>query len=183
MATTTTQPPPTPAHELVYTENALPLLRSNHGPHLPASAVTWMQETPLDTPLPEMRRRFATSGYLFLKSALPRSDVLDVREEYFAHLAPTGILKPGTSPRDGIFNEGEDPETHSGVGGTDLPEDVRRVRKLEEAHRLPVYLKFLEHEGLRGFVRRFMGWEREVLLKRTMLRFVSSVWVSVFGGG
>lgn len=167
---TATQAPPTPAHELVYQQDALPLLRSNYGPHLPASSATWMKETHISTPMAEMRRRFATDGYLFLKSVLPREDVLDVRQTYFSHLAPTGILKPGTSPRDGIFNDAEDPIKHNGVGGSDLPEDKERVRKLEEAHYLPLYLKFLEHEKLRGFVREFMGWEKDVLLTRTMLR-------------
>ena len=33
-----------------------------------------------------------------------------------------------------------------------------------------MYLKFLEHSDLRGFVRDIMGWDKEVLLKRTMLR-------------
>jgi phytanoyl-CoA hydroxylase len=133
-----------------------------------------MLETPITTPLEEMRRRFEEDGYIFVKNVMPREDVLDMREAYFAHLAPTGILKPGTSPRDGLFNEGEDPIAHNGVGGTDLPEDKTRVQKLEEAHTMPFYLTFLEHPKLRHFIREFMGWKNDVLITRTMLRYSRS---------
>ena len=161
---------PTPAHELAYEPGQLPKLRSNYGSHLDEQTVGWMLETPIDTPLEEMRRRFEEDGYVFVKNVMPREDVLDMREAYFTHLAPNGILKPGTNPRDGIFNEGEDPVAHNGVGGTDLPEDKARVQKLEEAHTMPVYLAFLEHPKLRQFIREFMGWKNDVLITRTMLR-------------
>lgn len=129
-----------------------------------------MRETNIDTPLDEMRRRFDDDGYIFVKGLMPREDVLDMREAYFKHLQPTGILKPGSSPRDGIFDVAADPIAHNGVGGSDLPEDADRVDKLESAHSLPIYLAFLKHPKLRTFVREFMGWEKEVLIKRTLLR-------------
>jgi len=170
MATVGVQQPPVPPHELVYEQDQLPKLRSNFGSHLDSGSVGWMLETPIATPLEEMRRRFEKDGYIFVKNVMPREDVLDMREAYFAHLAPTGILKPGTSPREGIFNDGEDPIAHNGVGGTDLPEDKARVQKLEEAHTMPFYLAFLEHPKLRQFIREFMGWKNDVLITRTMLR-------------
>lgn len=166
-----TQAAPVPAHELVYVPEQLPRLRSNYGAQLDAETVGWMKETPIDTPLQEMHRRFDEDGYLFVKNVMPREDVLDARQEYFEHLAPTGILKPGSSPRDGIFDTTEDPIAHNGVGGKDLPEMQARIDKLASAHTLPIYLAFLEHPKLREFVRTFMGWEREVLIKRTMLRY------------
>lgn len=86
-------------------------------------------------------------------------------------MAPTGILKPDTSPRDGIFNPNNDPIAHSGVGGSDLPEDLEKVEKLIEAHTTPIYLAFVEHPQLRGFIREFMGWKRDVMVQRTLLRF------------
>ncbi len=167
-----TQSAPVPAHELVYEPQQLPRLRANYGDYLDPESVGWMEETPIDTSLEEMRRRFDENGYLFVKNLIPREDVLDMREAYFAHLEPTGILKPGTNPRDGIFNEGEDPIAHNGVGGSNLPEDVARVDKLESAHSMPSYLEFLEHASLRGFIQRFMGWKKDVLINRTMLRYV-----------
>ena len=175
MAAAAVQQPPVAAHELVYEPDQLPKLRSNFGSHLNSDLVRWMLETPITTPLEEVRRRFEEDGYIFVKNVMPREDVLDMREAYFAHLAPTGILKPGTSPRDGIFNQGEDPIAHNGVGGTDLPEDKARVQKLEEAHTMPFYLAFLEHPKLRHFIREFMGWKNDVLITRTMLRYPRSL--------
>ncbi|KAM0699772.1 hypothetical protein Q7P36_000775 [Cladosporium allicinum] len=167
---TAVQNPPIPAHELVYEPSQLPKLRSNYGAYLQDANVGWMRSTPIDTPVDEMRRRFEEDGYVWVKNVMPREDVLDMRQSYFEHMAPTGILKPGTSPRDGIFNEGEDPVVHNGVGGRDLPEDLERVRKLVEVHKNPFYLAFLEHPQLRAFVREFMGWKKDVLVKRTLLR-------------
>lgn len=89
---------------------------------------------------------------------------------YFEHMSATGLLKPGTSPRDGIFNDALDPLAHNGVGGTDLPDDNHKVDKLVAAHSLPEYFVFLEHPSLRQFVRDFMGWKREVMVARTLLR-------------
>ncbi len=165
-----TRAAPVPAHELVYEPHQLPKLRSNYGGHLEADSVGWMKETPIETPLDEMRKRFSKDGYVFIKNVLPREDVLNMREAYFKHLESTGILKPGTSPRDGIFNDGDDPIMHAGVGGTDLPEAMDRVNKLEQAHHMPLYLAFLEHPKLRTFVKDFMGWSKDVLITRTMLR-------------
>jgi phytanoyl-CoA hydroxylase len=161
---------PIPAHELVYEPSQLPKLRSNYGAYLQDSNVGWMRPTPIDTPISELRRRFEQDGYVWVKNVMPREDVLDMREAYFSHMAPTGILKPGTSAREGIFDPTQDPIVHNGVGGRDLPEDVERVRKLVEVHKNPFYLAFLEHPSLRAFVREFMGWERDVLVKRTLLR-------------
>lgn len=171
--TAKTQTAPVPAHELVFEPQQLPKLRSNYGSYLDQRTVGWMRETNIDTPLDEMRRRFDDDGYIFVKGLMPREDVLDMREAYFKHLQPTGILKPGSSPRDGIFDVAADPIAHNGVGGSDLPEDADRVDKLESAHSLPIYLAFLKHPKLRTFVREFMGWEKEVLIKRTLLRQVS----------
>ncbi|TKA68202.1 hypothetical protein B0A55_09372 [Friedmanniomyces simplex] len=165
-----TQATPVPAHELVYEPQQLPKLRSNYGAYLDQSSVGWLKETSADTSLEEMRTRFDADGYLFIKGLIPREDVLDVRQRYFEHLQPTGILKPGTSPRDGIFDDTQDPIVHNGVGGSDLPDNVERQRLLESAHTLPVYLAFLEHPDFRAFIRKFMGWDRDVILKRTLLR-------------
>lgn len=161
---------PVPVHELVYQPNTLPKLRSNHGDFLDQNTVGWMRETSIDTPIDEMRRRFHEEGYVFVKNVMPREDVLDMREAYFSHMEPTGILKPGTSPRDGIFDTTQDPVVHNGVGGRDLPEAQERVNKLVDAHTHPLYLAFLEHPHLRQFVRDFMGWKKEVIIKRTLLR-------------
>lgn len=160
---------PMPAH--LHESQTLPRLRSNQGDYLNNHSVGYMKETPIDTPLDEMHNRFAQDGYLFVKGVMPREDVLDMREAYFQHMSLTGILKPGTSPRDGIFNDAEDATLHGGVGPTDLPDDQTHVKSLVSAHILPAYEAFVEHPKLRSFVRTFMGWKEEVLLKRTLLRY------------
>ncbi|KAK3626082.1 hypothetical protein LTR22_023298 [Elasticomyces elasticus] len=165
-----TQSTAVPAHELVYKPEQLPTLRSNYGAYLDQSSVGWLKETSATTSVEEMRTRFDADGYLFVKGLIPREDILDVRQSYFEHLTPTGILKPGTSPRDGIFATTEDPIVHNGVGGSDLPEDAKRQRLLESAHELDVYLAFLKHPEFRAFIRRFMDWDKDVILKRTLLR-------------
>ncbi|KAF7189955.1 1-deoxypentalenic acid 11-beta-hydroxylase [Pseudocercospora fuligena] len=166
----TTQAAPVPAHELIYEPNHLPKLRSNYGDYLDKDTVGWMRETPIDTPLPEMRKRFDEDGYIFVKNVMPREDVLDMREAYFTHMSSTGILKPGTSPRDGIFDSTQDPVAHHGNGGRDLPGEQEKVDKLITAHTHPIYLAFLNHPKLRTFIREFMNWEKEVIIKRTLLR-------------
>ncbi|KAK5680702.1 hypothetical protein LTR17_027541 [Elasticomyces elasticus] len=163
-------PTPASAHELVYEPQQLPKLRSNYGGYLDQSSVGWLKKTSADTSLDGMRMRFEEDGYLFTKGLVPREDILDVRQRYFEHLRSTGILKPGTSPREGIFDAAQDPLVHNGVGGRDLPEDVERQKLLESAHTLPAYLAFLEHSDLRNFIRSFMGWDKDVILKRTLLR-------------
>jgi phytanoyl-CoA hydroxylase len=126
MAAAALQPTPVPAHELVLDNSpkSLPKLRSNYGPYLDSSSVGLLNPTPADTPLEGMHRRFDRDGYLYIKHLIPRSDVLDVREEYFGHLAPMNILQTGTSPREGIFREGEDPVVHNGVGGRNRVDDL-----------------------------------------------------------
>lgn len=85
-------------------------------------------------------------------------------------MSPSGILQPGTSPRDGIFNSALDPLSHHGVGGTNLPDSDAQVALLQSAHTTQAYLAFLAHPSLRGFVRRFTGWRQEVMTARTLLR-------------
>ncbi|KAK0779444.1 hypothetical protein LTR74_017319 [Friedmanniomyces endolithicus] len=165
-----TQSAPVPAHELINEANQPPMLRSNYGDYLDQSSVGWLKETLTTASLGEMRQRFDQDGYLFIKGLIPRDDVLDVRQKYFEHLAPTGILRPGTVARDGIFDTSQDPIVHNGVGGSDLPEDIERQRLLESAHTMPIYLAFLEHPDFRAFVRSFMGWQKDIILKRTLLR-------------
>ena len=47
----------------------------NDGPLEPANTAP-LRPTTLDTPIDEIRQRFQSDGYLFLKGLLPRQDVL-----------------------------------------------------------------------------------------------------------
>ena len=80
------------------------------------------------------------------------------------------MLKPGTLPEDGIYNMNDLPEEHPGLGSGSLAPNLDEQRKLIESHVAPEYLQFLEHPALRGMVRDLMGWEKDTLLQRTMLR-------------
>ena len=80
------------------------------------------------------------------------------------------MLRPGTAPEDGIYNDVEHPSRHAGIGAGNLPPDETQVQKMVQSHVAPQYLQFLEHASLRQTVRDLMGWKKEVLLRRTMLR-------------
>ncbi|KAL9614429.1 MAG: hypothetical protein Q9167_001100 [Letrouitia subvulpina] len=144
-------------------------IRSNEGT-IDDKYLGQLRPTPKDTPLPQMQRRLKEDGYLFVKNLIPRDDVLRVRKEYFEHFSPTGILEPGTDPELGIFNSSQSPHDHGGIGAGELPPTDEQVRILTESHVLPKYLEFLQHPSLRQKVRDLTGWDKEVLLKRTMLR-------------
>ena len=75
-----------------------------------------------------------------------------------------------SSAADGIFNSSKDPLHHGGIGAGALPPDELEVQKMISSHLLQEYLHFLDHRDLRQMVREIMGWEEEILLRRTMLR-------------
>lgn len=74
-----------------------------------------------DDPLDELRQRYENDGYLLLKGLLPRDDVLKAREAYFALLAPSGVLLPGTRPVEGIFDGTKDKLDYPGMVRTRCP--------------------------------------------------------------
>lgn len=66
-----------------------------------------LRPTHLDTSMEEIRKRYEDDGYVWLKGLLPPSDVWDARKEYFRFLGPTGLIKEGTDPKDGIYCGGD----------------------------------------------------------------------------
>lgn len=75
---------------------------------LPPEQVGRLRPSDPNLPIEELRERLAKDNYLFLKGLLPRQDVLKAREEYFKFLSPSGVLKPGTEPVEGIFDLSKD---------------------------------------------------------------------------
>lgn len=82
----------------------------------------------------------------------------------------TGLLEPASDPEQGIFNTAQKAQDHGGIGAGELPPTDLQVKIMTDSHKRSEYLNFLEQTELRSFVRTVMGWDREVLLKRTMLR-------------
>lgn len=154
----------------------------NDGPLTP-SQYTDLRPTSLDVPIEEARKRFAEDGYLFLKGLLPREDVLKAREEYFNLLAPSGVLKPGSEPVDGIFDETKDKLDFPGIGAgfTDSngrpsgphPDIATRFVDLAlQAHTEDWYKEdFCKHPMLRNYVAKLTGWGDDTFgIRRTLLR-------------
>jgi phytanoyl-CoA hydroxylase len=133
-----------------------------------------------DLSMDELRRRYNEDGYLFLKGLLPREDVLKAREEYFKMLSPTGVLKPGTEPVEGIFNPEKDAVDFPGigagvVGGNGRPGGDTAAQFVElalEAHYADWYKEaFCKHPMLKDFIARMTGWGDDTLgLRRSLLR-------------
>ena len=66
-----------------------------------------LKPTSMDTPIEEIRRRYEQDGYVWLKRLLPPADVWNTRREYFEFLGPTGLIKEGTDPKNGIYCGGD----------------------------------------------------------------------------
>lgn len=139
-----------------------------------------LKESSPDLPIEELRRRYDEDGYVFLKGLLPRDEVLKVREEYFKMLEPSGVLKPGTTPVEGIFDPAKNKDDYPGigagaVGGNGKPgaETADKFVDLAlQAHYADWYKEtFCKHPILRSTVAKISGWGDNTLgVRRSLLR-------------
>jgi ectoine hydroxylase-related dioxygenase (phytanoyl-CoA dioxygenase family) len=53
-------------------------------------------------PLPALRERYRSQGYVWLKGFFGRREVLAMRRRFFERMAQLGLLEPGTDPEEGI---------------------------------------------------------------------------------
>ncbi|KAK5048680.1 hypothetical protein LTR84_005771 [Exophiala bonariae] len=150
---------------------------------LTAGQYGYLKPTTLDTPIEQARQQFKKEGYLFIKGLIPRRDVLKAREEYFKFLAPSGVLKPDTSPVDGIFDQTQDKLDFPGIGAGSADANGRPtgphpdvaskfVDLALKAHTEPWYKEvFCKHPDLRAYVSRLTGWGDDTMaVRRTLLR-------------
>lgn len=145
-----------------------------------------MRKTTLGTAIEEIRRRYEEDGFVYVKGVLPREDVLTARRKYFELLQPTGILKPGTKPVEGIFNTSIDALNFPGIGagiagssdaeGRTTGPDVQIARMFGDlalkAHHEDWYKEALcHHPALHEFVAKMTGWgDNTKSIRRTLLR-------------
>ncbi|KAJ5489313.1 hypothetical protein N7539_004203 [Penicillium diatomitis] len=151
----------------------------NDGP-LNSENAALLRPSDLALPLEELRRRYHEDGYLFLKQIIPREDVLAARDSYFSSLEPSGILKPGSKPVDGILDPAKSHEDYPGIGaghanGNGRPGGERAAAFVDlalDAHYQNWYAeKFCKHPVLHDFIAKWTGWGADTLnLRRTLLR-------------
>ncbi|KAL1607555.1 hypothetical protein SLS59_002523 [Nothophoma quercina] len=140
-----------------------------------------LKESRPDVPMEELWRRYNEDGYVFLKGLLPREDVLEARKEYFSTLAPSGVLKPGTQPVEGVFDPAKNPADYPGIGagatgGNGRPGEETAKQFVDlalQAHYADWYKeKFCKHPVLKEFIARMTGWgdENTLAVRRSLLR-------------
>ena len=111
-----------------------------------------------------------------MKGILPKKPVLDCRRAYFSHMAPSGLLRPGTNPVEGVYS-GANTKKYLPPGNLrrlfglkDDPESDLYAELMVSAHESPFYVDFCAIPELRQFISRFTGWANPHMLQRTMLR-------------
>lgn len=139
-----------------------------------------LKESTPEMPIDELLCRYKEDGYVYLKGLLPRADVLKAREEYFLMLAPSGVLKPGTQPVEGIFDSERDAADFPGIGagaagGNGKPGTATAEKFVDlalEAHYANWYKEtFCKHPVLKNFIARMTGWGDSTLgVRRSLLR-------------
>jgi len=85
-----------------------PILKAN-GKTLSVAAnrMGRLTPTPANTPMAELKARYAEQGYLWLKGFLDPAAVIEFRGYVFRHLAESGLTAAGADPREGISGGGE----------------------------------------------------------------------------
>ncbi|RFU31751.1 hypothetical protein B7463_g4581, partial [Scytalidium lignicola] len=160
-------------------ESSIPQLHVNDG-RLEPEQITRLRPSYPNEPIEELRKRYNEDGYLFLKGLLPREDVLKARKAYFEFLEPSGVLKEGTKPIEGIFDLCNDPETFPGIGAGSTGKNARPggdkgklfVDLALQAHKENWYaVDFCKHPSLSSFVAKFTGWGDDTMqFRRSLLR-------------
>ncbi|PMD64984.1 uncharacterized protein K444DRAFT_650580 [Hyaloscypha bicolor E] len=147
---------------------------------LPQEQVGRLRPSDPNLPIEELRERLEKDNYLFLKGLLPQQDVLKAREEYFKFLSPSGVLKPGTEPVEGIFDLGKDIAGFPGIGAGETGENGRPggnqaavfVDLALQAHTEDWYAEdFCKHPALSSFIAKLTGWgDNTMMFRRSLLR-------------
>ncbi|KIN08769.1 hypothetical protein OIDMADRAFT_141071 [Oidiodendron maius Zn] len=129
-------------------------------------------------PIETLRERFKEDNYLFLKGLLPREHALKACEAYFRFLSPSKVLKPGTSPVDGIFNPNNDLSNFGGLSSRQA--DMHKLKGKQaalfsdltvRAHTEKWYTdEFCQHPNVIDFAAKLTEWNDVRQFKRSLFR-------------
>jgi phytanoyl-CoA hydroxylase len=93
---------------------------------------------------------------------------------FFEFVAPSGVLKPGTSPRDAIYNTDLDPSKFPGPSATQFDRSQNDNALLDystRAGREDFIVSFSDQDRLLEFVGRLMpSWKEPMRFRRQLLR-------------
>ena len=117
----------------------------------------WLTPTPADLPVATLKKTYQEQGYLWLKGLLDPQEVRAFRGYAFAHLAPSGLIRAGSDPRDGL----------AAAGVVDKAEADRRLMALV---RSAAYEAFCVQPRLWRLMDAFLGG-LSYLHKRKLMRF------------
>ncbi|RSL89025.1 hypothetical protein CEP51_001451 [Fusarium floridanum] len=130
-----------------------------------------------DTPVEELRRRYWQDGVIWVKGLLDPDLVNDFRAAYLSMMNDgTNMLKPGTDPRDGIFNPDTDWREFALPGAprvaAGLPDTGPFVENAIRSHHWSRYQEFKNAIGKRiePFIGGVLGFEQSWCLPRSLLR-------------
>jgi phytanoyl-CoA hydroxylase len=169
---------------------------TSNGTPIASSALGRLYSHTIDTPTEELKAFYVEHGYVYIKSLLPIDVVREMRRKsaflysprgaddrtrdgcfsyrYFESVSPSGILKEGTAPEEGIYC-GAPPVWYTGLStstacGDSDPHAEKFLELIIEAHKAEWYTQFSDHPALLEFTKRLMGWENVQLLQRQLLR-------------
>jgi phytanoyl-CoA hydroxylase len=138
----------------------------------------FLEQSDPTLPIEVLRERFYRDGYLYVKGLLPREHAVKAREAYFRFLSPSGILKDGTGPENGIWNSSNNLSNFGGL--TSRKADMLKPKGdqaatfshlIAKAHTEEWYTEdFCKHPNLPAFIARLTEWNDVQLFQRSLLR-------------
>lgn len=136
--------------------------------------MTWLQAIPADAPIEHIRAVYERDGVVHVRGVLDRDKVFDTRAKFFEYVSPSGVLKPETAPREGLYNTQLDPAQFPGPSATQFNRNQNDNKLLDlsvSAGYEPFIVDFSDDPALLGFVGRLMSdWQEPFRFKRQLLR-------------
>ncbi|GMK59219.1 hypothetical protein CspeluHIS016_0702340 [Cutaneotrichosporon spelunceum] len=142
---------------------------------LDPAQTAWLPSFPASTPDDVLQKELETKGVVHIRGVMPREFVLAARAKFFTHLAPTGLLKEGSAPVDGLWRSEADANDYVGPASAGLIQlsDVaeHNLQRQWEVPRLPWSSEFCGNEYIRRTVSRLQpSWKDPFILKRQIWR-------------